>query len=53
MSSQGKQICLVGVMGLDMPDGREPIVILGDVFLRKYYSIYDIGNKRVGLALAK
>ena len=52
MSSGGKQTCLVGIMGLDMPDGRPPIVILGDVFLRKYYSIYDIGKQRVGLAIA-
>lgn len=42
--------CISTLMGLDMP--RE-IYILGDVFLRKYYSIYDLDNDRVGLALSK
>ena len=52
MSSQGKQTCLVGIMPFEMPEGKEPLWIMGDVFLRKYYSIFDIENKRVGLALA-
>jgi hypothetical protein len=30
-----------------------PIWIIGDTFLRKYYSIYDLGKDRVGLAQAK
>jgi saccharopepsin len=30
-----------------------PIWIIGDTFLRKYYSIYDLGKDRVGLATAK
>lgn len=51
--SQGKKVCLVGIMPFEMPKGREPLWILGDVFLRKYYSIFDIDNKRVGLATAK
>ena len=42
--------CVSTLMGLDLP--RE-IYILGDVFLRKYYSIYDLDNDRVGLALSK
>jgi hypothetical protein len=52
ISSQGKQTCLVGITPFDMGQGKEPLWILGDVFLRKYYSIFDVGNQRVGLALA-
>lgn len=52
MTSRGTTTCLCGIMPFEMPSGREPIWILGDVFLRKYYSIFDVGNQRVGLALA-
>ena len=41
--------CISGLMGLDI--GKD-IWIVGDIFLRKYYSIYDMDNDRVGLALA-
>lgn len=52
MTQKGQTTCLVGLMPFDMPSGRDPMWILGDVFLRKYYSIFDVGNQRVGLALA-
>ena len=53
MSSRGTTTCLCGIMPFDLPKGRESLWILGDIFLRKYYSIFDVGNQRVGLALAK
>jgi saccharopepsin len=41
--------CISTVIGMDLP---KEIIILGDTFLRKYYSIYDMQNHRVGLALS-
>ncbi len=41
--------CYSGVQSSPM----ETAYILGSVFLRNYYSIYDVSNKRVGLALHK
>lgn len=45
-------MCLVAVLGLDVPAPAGPLVILGDPFLRAYYAAFDPVNKRVGLATA-
>ncbi|KAH3902339.1 proteinase A SCDLUD_002159 [Saccharomycodes ludwigii] len=44
--------CISAFTPLDMPDPIGPLAIIGDSFLRKYYSIYDLGNDAVGLAEA-
>jgi len=45
--------CISAIMGMDFPKPVGPLAILGDAFLRKYYSVYDLGNHAVGLAKAK
>lgn len=45
--------CISAFMGMDFPEPVGPLAILGDAFLRKWYSVYDLGNGAVGLAKAK
>jgi len=45
--------CISSFMGMDFPEPVGPLAILGDAFLRKWYSIYDLGKGTVGLAAAK
>jgi hypothetical protein len=43
------KVCLLGIMELDIPG---PTLILGDLFMRKYYTVFDASNTRIGMAPA-
>jgi len=43
---------LLMLMGMDGPDGHQIPWILGDIFMRKYYCVFDYGKKAVGIAIA-
>ena len=45
--------CISTFQGMDFPAPTGPLAILGDAFLRRWYSIYDLGKDRVGVAKAK
>lgn len=48
----GKSACIVGILGLDLPAQLGEAFILGDSFIKAYYTHFDVANVRVGFAKA-
>jgi len=42
--------CISSFTGLDIPAPAGPIWIIGDSFLRKWYTVYDLEKNAVGFA---
>jgi len=42
--------CLFAFMGIDVPAPRGPLWIMGDIFMRKYYCVFDYGGKQMRIA---
>ncbi|KAE8333051.1 aspartic peptidase domain-containing protein [Aspergillus sergii] len=52
-SLQEQNFCMSALVPMDFPGPTGPLVVLGDAFLRRWYSVYDFGNGAIGLAKAK
>ena len=51
---EGKsEVCIVGILGLDLPASLGEAFIIGDAFIKTYYTHFDVAGSRVGFAKAK
>merc|ERR1719359_1634899 len=45
--------CDVSLMNLDVPPPKGPLFVFGIPFLQKYFTAYDVAEKKVGFAVAR
>lgn len=45
--------CFHQFLAVSVPPPEGPLVLLGEPFLRRYYTVYDAGSLQVGVTLAK
>lgn len=45
--------CYTQFFSIDIPPPKGPLMLLGDPFLRRYYTIYDRDSLRIGVAFAR
>lgn len=52
MTSGNDYYCMPAFMVINVPQPRGPILILGDTFLKKFYTVFDRDAMQIGFALA-
>jgi len=52
LTMSGKSVCENGWMPAQFPDKFKDVVILGDLFIRTYYTHFNYGKSRIGFATA-
>ena len=55
LKNKKRSRCAMGIMPMNMPDEEpgKPFWILGDVFIRAFYTVFDRDNLKVGFAKPK
>ena len=45
--------CALGFMGMDIPPPRGPMWIMGNIFMRAFYTVFNRENSSIGIARAR